>query len=42
MNIPSEEIDQNKNYSNNISDIIANEMIEKIISLTISISTKKK
>ena len=44
MNIPSEQIEQNKNknYSNNISDIIANEMIEKIISLTISISTKKE
>ena len=44
MNIPSEQIEQNKNknYSNNISDLIANEMIEKIISLTISISTKKE
>jgi hypothetical protein len=42
MNIPSKEIDQNKNYSNNISDIIANEMIEKMISLTISLSTKKE
>ena len=44
MNIPSEQIEQNKNknYSNNISDIVVNEMIEKIISLTISISTKKE
>lgn len=42
MNNPSEEIDKNKECSHNISDIIANEMIEKIISLTISISTKKE
>jgi len=44
MDIPSEEIAQNKNKnsSNNISDIVVNEMIEKIISLAISLSTKKE
>ena len=42
MNIKLEELDQYKNYLNNISDIIVNEIIEKIISLTISSSESKK
>ena len=42
MNIHSEVIGQNKNYSNNIPDIVANDMIEKIISITVSLSSKKK